>query len=325
MCEPSGSASDTVRGWQPRLVSLKVWQGCHPVHSTRALGVAKSSRNPLLFALGRRTEVHSLYEKSRIRICAHPPMQHVVIIHRLSLLQRAADLVRTGHYHHATGVVDADKAMSWARKAERYYAVLLDRNRRSRAKARGEGSAYLLLHEIEAGRLLWVLLVSDGDHPAHRLERLRHALDPTQRLELFEYELVRMTKEGFDRPVWTWRMSAETYEALRTRVIDTVRRGDVHTVRQLIASLYRSAGFRAVRSQVGKTVALLRAEWKRRRGTEPLPRLPRLLPYVQRLRIETIPLAVWLSAQKRNTTSEQARTVGNAIGTGLPHSTSGSG
>lgn len=223
-------------------------------------------------------------------------MQHVVIIHRLSLLQRAADLVRTGHYHHAVGVVDADKAMAWARKAERYYAVLLDRNRRSRAKARGEGSAYLLFHEIEARRLLWVLLVSDGDHPAHRLERLRHALEAEQRLELFGYELVRLTKDGSERPVWTWRMSAESYEALRTRVIDTVRRGDAHTMRQLIVSLYRSAGFRGVRSQVGKTVALLRAEWKRRRGAESLPRLPKLLPYVQRLSIEVVPLTVWLSA-----------------------------
>jgi hypothetical protein len=196
--------------------------------------------------------------------------------------------------------------------------VLHDRNRRSRAKARGEGSAYLLLQEIEAGRLLWVLLVSDGDHPAHRLERLRHALDPAQRLELFGYELVRMTKEGCDRPVWTWRMSAGTYEALRTRVIDTVRRGDAHTVRQLIASLYRSAGFRGVRSQVGKTVALLRAEWKRRRGTEALPRLPRLLPYVQRLCIQTMPLAVWLSAQKRNVNPKQVRTDGAAIDTDQP-------
>jgi hypothetical protein len=240
-------------------------------------------------------------------------MQHVVILHRLSLLQRAADLVRSGHYQHVSGMVDADRAIAWAGKAERYYAVLLDRNRRSRAKARGEGSAYLLFHEAEAGRLLWLLLVTDGDHPAHRLERLRHALDPAQRLELFGYELVRLTKDGSDRPVWTWRMSAETYEALRICVIDTVRRGDTHTVRQLIVSLYRSAGFRGVRSQVGKTVALLRSEWKRRRGKEPMPRLPRLLPYVQRLSIETVPLTVWLSANKRHTATAD-RTDDSAAG-----------
>jgi hypothetical protein len=113
-------------------------------------------------------------------------------------------------------------------------------------------------------------------------------------------------------------MSAETYEALRIRVIDTVRRGDTHTVRQLIASLCRSAGFRGVRSQVGKTVALLRSEWKRRRGKEPLPRLPRLLPYVQRLRIETIPLSVWLSAQTRDIKSAPARIADDIPGADRP-------
>jgi hypothetical protein len=130
-------------------------------------------------------------------------------------------------------------------------------------------------------------------------------------LNLFGYELVRLTKDGSDRPVWTWRMSAESYEALRSRVIDTVRRGDARTVRQLLVSLYRSAGFRGVRSQVGKAAALLRSEWKRRRGAEPMPRLPRLLPYVQRLSVETVPLTVWLSMSKRHT-PESDRTDGSA-------------
>ena len=155
----------------------------------------------------------------------------------------------------------------------------------------------MLLHEIEPRRLLWVLLVSQGDHPAHRLEQLRNALDPEERLELFGYELVRTTKPGVDHPVWTWRMNAVSYEALRARVIDTVRRGNDHCVRQLISSLYRCPGFRGVRSQVGRVAALLKAEWRRRRGSQSLPRLPKVLPYVQRLRNESVPLPLWLSAQ----------------------------
>ena len=77
-----------------------------------------------------------------------------------------------------------------------YYAIDLDRNRRARAKQRGGGCAYLLLHEVSPAALLWVLLVTAGDHPAHKLEQLRDALNPTQRLELFGYEFVRMTKAG---------------------------------------------------------------------------------------------------------------------------------
>lgn len=225
-------------------------------------------------------------------------MSGAVIIHRTSLMQGVGDRVRAGYHHFATGMVSADRVIAWVRKAVRYYAIDLDRNRRARAKQRGEGCAYLLMHEISPGQLLWVLLVTAGDHPAHKLEQLRDALDPAQRLELFGYELVRMTKAGASHPVWTWRMSAETYEALRARVIDTVRRGDTRTVRQLIVSLYRSVGFYGVRSQVGRTVALLKAEWRRRRGGEPLPRLPKILPYVRRLRIESVPLPAWLSEQR---------------------------
>jgi hypothetical protein len=78
-----------------------------------------------------------------------------------------------------------------------------------------------------------------------------------------------------------------------------------------VLTLYRSAGFRGVRSQVGKAAALLRAEWRRRRGSEPMPRLPKVLPYVRRLCIESIPLTVWLSANKRSH-SETERATGIA-------------
>lgn len=220
-----------------------------------------------------------------------------VIVRRTSLMQAAGDRVRLGYRYFCTGTVSAERAIAWVRKACRYYAVDLDRNRRARAKLRGEGCAYLLLHEIEPGRLLWVLLVTGGDHPAHRLERLSNALDPAERLQLFGYELVRVTKPGSHHPVYTWRITAASYDALRARAIATVRRGDDLSVRQLLASLYQSPGFRGVRSQVGRVAALLKSEWRRRRGNESLPQLPKLLPYVQRLRMNSVPLPVWLSAQ----------------------------
>jgi hypothetical protein len=35
------------------------------------------------------------------------------------------------------------------------------------------------------------------------------------------------------------------------------------------------------------------------RGSEPLSLLPRILPYVRRLQIESLPLPIWLSAHAR--------------------------
>jgi hypothetical protein len=48
-----------------------------------------------------------------------------------------------------------------------------------------------------------------------------------------------------------------------------------------------------------------------------MPRLPRLLPYVQRLSIETVPLSVWLSANKRHTPATD-RTDGSAASADRP-------
>lgn len=135
---------------------------------------------------------------------------------------------------------------------------------------------------------------------------LPNALEREQRLTLFDFELVRLARPDSAHAAWTWRMSASAYENLRARILDTVRRGDTRTVRQLIISLYRSPGFRGVRSQIGHAVALLRAEWRRRRGGQLLPPLPKLLPYVRRLPNETVPLSMWLSAQVARPVKSQA-------------------
>jgi hypothetical protein len=222
-------------------------------------------------------------------------MEHTVLQHRLSLLQHSADLVRLGYHHWVSGSVSAERAGAWARKAERYYGVLLDRNRRARAKRAGDGNAFLLFHERVPGELLWVLLVSDGDHPAHSLEDLRDACTRDGRLSLFDYELVRLTKPGSSRPVYTWRYRLDAFDALRERIVDTVRRGDPRAVHALLSHLSRSAGFHGVRRQVlGQLIPLFRAEWGRRRGTQPCPSFP-YLPYVARLRLHSEPLRGWCS------------------------------
>lgn len=221
-------------------------------------------------------------------------MDQAVIISRTALLQSVSDAVRHGYRYYTTGTVPHTRASSWARKASRYYAVNLDRNRRARAKQRGEGAARLFFYEHAPGQLTWVLCCTVGDHPAHRLERLRDALE--DRIVLFGYELVRLTRTGSANPSWTWRMTDETYCAMRAEVINLARRRDGLRMRQLVHVLYRTPGFAGLRRQVGKLVALLRREHSRRlgRAAGPLP-LPARLHYVERTRVDTVPLNIWLS------------------------------
>jgi type III restriction enzyme len=60
-------------------------------------------------------------------------------------------------------------------------------------------------------------------------------------------------------------------------------------------------------SGAGKTVALLRAEWKRGRGRKPLPLLPPRLPYIARLKSDSVPVTHWLPRRTpQNATSNPA-------------------
>lgn len=71
-------------------------------------------------------------------------------------------------------------------------------------------------------------------------------------------------------------------------------RGHDNTVaKQLCLSLYHTPGFWGIRSQVGKLVALMKAEWRRSRSEAFV--LPKLrLRYVQRLPTKGLPLSTVL-------------------------------
>jgi hypothetical protein len=251
-----------------------------------------------------------------------PDSVQSVIVHKTVLLQRLADFIRMGYDSWVAGYCEPSAAAGLARKFARYYATDLDRHRRCRARKLGEASAVLLMHELNGqGRLLFVLLLTCGTHPARQLEaRLQSALDPAHRLVVDQFELVRLTRKGSDKPVYTWRLEKSAYKNIRSRVIDTVRRGSERDIRQLIVSLYRTPGFSGVRSQIGKCCQLFRNEWKRvRKG--PCPAFPPKLFYVSRLPVVSVPLSVWLSAQSRRASDLKSVISTRIAGT----STSGSG
>ena len=58
----------------------------------------------------------------------------------------------------------------------------------------------------------FILLVTDGDHPAHTLEQLKDAHHKNQHVTLTGYELVRQTQAGTENSAWTWRMTDASYD-----------------------------------------------------------------------------------------------------------------
>lgn len=228
-----------------------------------------------------------------------------VILQKTTLLQRLSDLVRLGYVSWTAGTVPLSKAFRLATKFADYYATNLSSDQRYRRKRDGRGNAQLLLWREyeEASEIHWFLLVTAGDHPAHGQERLRNAR--TDRITVTGYELVQQTRAGQEKPAWTWRMSSSHYEAWRGSVVEVVRRHADMALSQAWQSLHRSPGFAPIRRQVRKVAALCRAEWKRTRsGPFPAPHIR--VPYVSRLRHETVPLRLLLAADSKQTAQATA-------------------
>ena len=202
-------------------------------------------------------------------------------------MQRIQDYVRLGYCSYVAGEVPLKKAQDLVRKFVQYYRVDLNQNARNRAKRKGEGVATFLMYRQKNAELIhWILLVSKGEHPAYKLERLRDAIDKQQRIKLTGYELVRLTREGAEKPSWTWQMTSENYQGWRDRIINTVRTGDVDKVEKMLQTLYATPGFSGSRKQVKKLAQLYKNEWVRSRGKEKRPSLQRMY-YLNRQKSET--------------------------------------
>lgn len=233
-----------------------------------------------------------------------------VIQARAHLLQQIGDHVRNGYRWWVSGTVPLKRAQAWTEKARTLYRTDEDRNRRARAKKAGRGSAYLMMYPLDRSldndRLGWVLLVADGDHVAHKLERL-HRTENTP-VELFGYSLVREPRPEKASPVWTWRMTRATYEAWRERIIDAVRRGSAFDVRQVLRTLQGAPGFAGIRGQVKALHRLIRYEWTATYGkrSEP-PALPKIY-YCRRMTVVSVSLPAYVRAlaQKRREAAVEA-------------------
>lgn len=221
-----------------------------------------------------------------------------VIQARAHLMQQIGDHVRNGYRWWTSGTVPLARAVAWAEKARTLYRTDEDRNRRARAKKQGRGSAYLLMYPLDRSldnnRLGWLLLITDGDHVAHKLEKLHRAEDDPA--EIFGYMLVREPRPDRASPVWTWRMSRETYQAWRERVIGTVRRGSAFDVRQLLKALQGAPGFSGVRGQIKALHRLIRHEWAATHGKRAKPpALPKIW-YCRRMAVLSVTLPAYLRA-----------------------------
>lgn len=226
----------------------------------------------------------------------NPRRHEVQVLDTLVAMQRHADYIgRHGYHWWTSGEVAQDRAQHLVRKFVALYGIDLHRNTRSRRKKSGAGAAILLIYRLPGkvsrtdcneraeSAVWWTLLVTDGHHPAFDRESLKDAYSVEGRFTVGPYQLVRATRPGQAKLVWTFKMLPSYYDEYRRRVIRSARGDPRERVSQLLHELYTEPGWRPIRSDVGRIVCLYRREWRKRRGRhDTFPKLPRL-GYVQRL------------------------------------------
>lgn len=199
----------------------------------------------------------------------HSKHNPLVLVGKTLFLQRIQEAVAAGYCHAFLGSLPLEKAQKVVDKFAEVYGVNAGKDERYRRRARGLGNASLILRFNEDASIDFALLVTEGEHAAHHLERLSDArLRP---LRYQEFELVWLTIKGRSRPTLTWRLAPQGFEGWRARLhLHTARYDRVELYRDWF-SLYRLPGFAGVRRQVGELVSYWRREWRQLRGDAPCP------------------------------------------------------
>lgn len=206
-----------------------------------------------------------------------------VFTKKTAAMQRISDLVRTGHSHYVAGVITFEKASQLSGKLGERYQVGMTHMQASRHRKAGFASFRLIMLDVGEENLRWWLLKTDGKTPPEaEREKWRDALKD-RLIVPTHYELVRRPRPGTKTPAWTWRYSSDQYESIRDQIIHAIRARQDQNLRQLIHSIFRTPGFAAAREQVKQLTKLIKAEWRRSRGGDPLPEIPERLGYVRRL------------------------------------------
>lgn len=206
-----------------------------------------------------------------------------VFTKKTSFMQRLGDSVRSGARHYVGGQITLHKLPTLAQKFSERYPVNLSRVQEHRTRQAGHDAARLLCWLDDASNTVhWVLFYFPCGKNLCTLERWKNPFD--DRIQLTNYELVRVTKPGAKVPVITWRYSREQYRILHDQIVFSIRGRQDAVLDQLIFSLSRSPGFSGVREQVKGLWKIVRAEWKRTRSrVEEPPKIPPNIGYVRRL------------------------------------------
>ena len=207
-----------------------------------------------------------------------------VYTHKPAFMQRVQDYVRTGHQAYIQGVTDAQKMHATYERLILANPVFDDKLKAFRAREQGLPTGRLLMYQSPKSpeKIHWFLLIHGKVNQLPTAEKWSHAEDSHSRIHFTGYELLRMTKEGLKKPVWTWRYVPNRYQDIRDSMVLAIRGRRDQDVKALIDTIFGTMGFGGSREQAKKLVTLLKSEWKQHRPGNVMPEIPKGIGWIRR-------------------------------------------
>ena len=207
-----------------------------------------------------------------------------VFTHKAAFMQRIADYVRTGHQAYIQGATDTPKMHTTWERLALANPVFDDKLKAFRAREKGLPTGRLLMYQNTNApeKIHWILLIHGRTDQLPLGEKWGHAEDSQSRVQFTGYELLRVTKEGVSKPVWTWRYNTQRYQDIRYSMVQAIRSNRDQDLKNLIETIFGTMGFSGSREQAKSLVQLMKGEWKLRRSGQDLPETPKLLGWVRR-------------------------------------------
>lgn len=188
----------------------------------------------------------------------------MLLLTRLSFMQQIQKAATNGYIYFTTANCPAEKLPVLVKKFEKAYQINQTRQQVYRKKQKGNASAkfFIYAHPDDKTAFFWVLMVTRGEHLAHKIEKLQNLTERKTRLQYGDYQLIQKPS-ATGKPSFTWSLTTDAYHYYSSLIRKTLRSQNSGAANDLLKHLSVMPGFSGIRKQRKDLQKIWQAEAKR--------------------------------------------------------------
>ena len=187
----------------------------------------------------------------------------MLITTRLSFLQQIQKSATNGYHFYVTGTVQPESLVRLMDKFQKLYQINMTRQQAYRERQKGFASAKFFCYADEtdpAGvKIFWVLLLTEGIHPAKESENIKDLKLKKERFVYSDYQLIQKPRAD-GKQKFTFSVNPQSLEYYTQKIRKTVRNKNRYEIKKLIEHINKMPGFSGIRVQRKKLNKIYKGE-----------------------------------------------------------------